>query len=151
MTKIKMSKQVKEKLEAERQEKNKVRIFDLMTRISLMDIANVPGVQSPTFCGALTKNILDERDPTALKPGFSIRLLCYADREATTGKYHDCIYRIDSEEWEFEVLEDYLEQLQWRADEEKRKQEERNAELRMLSPKQREVLGFAYWRDPQAS
>lgn len=149
MAKIHLSKEVKAKLEAERQERNKIQIFDLMVRADGMYAANVPGVDSVHF--EIYPSALDvDSTDTRLKPGFWIRLKCFDSHADLSGAYLRQVLRIDSEDWEFEVFEKYLDQLQWRADAEKRKIEARDVELHSLSPKQREVLGFGGWRDPLA-
>jgi hypothetical protein len=139
MKKIKLSKAVQDKLEAERLERNKVRLFDLMVRIEQMHKAEVRGVDPVSF---------EYGVEGGFKPGFRVALRCYEGPKDLSGCHDRKVLRIDAEDWEFEVMDEYLNQLQWRDDEAKRKQAERDAELRKLSPKQREVLGFGNWRDP---
>lgn len=150
MAKIRLSKEVKEKLEAERLDRNKIRIFDLMVRTSGMDEADVSGVGAVNF-EIHPSAVEDDSTDRRLQPGFRVHLKCYDNRDDISGTYSRQVLRIDSEDWEFEGFEEYLDQLQWRADEEKRKKQERDAELSRLSPKQREVLGFGSWRDPVAT
>ena len=142
-----VSSEVKAKLEAQRRERNKVLLFDLMTRISLM-ADFVPGVNDPEFDAQLGKTVDDaERDRSVL-PGFSVNLQCLKDSEDLTGVWRDVSLRIDSEDWEFESVNEWLDRLQERANKEKCRLEERDAELRKLSPNAREILGFGNWRDP---
>lgn len=150
MAKIRLSKEVKAKLEAERLERNKIRVFDLMVRIERMNAAGVGGIEPVNF-QIHPSDAEDDSIDTELKPGFHVHLKCYDSSDDICGHYVRRVIRIDSEDWEFQTLEEYLDQLQWRADEQKRKMDERNAELRSLSPKQREVLGFGGWRDPLGS
>jgi hypothetical protein len=135
-----------EQAELSRQQTNKVILFDLMTRIATMERALVGGIDDYQFSVDVMDNMCN--DPLLIGPGFTVLLRCYTNQDDPRGSSDRLRLNIYSQDWQFESLVEYLDQLQWRADEKKLKEEKKNQELRKLSPDTREALGFGSWRDP---
>jgi len=57
--------------------------------------------------------------------------------------------RIDSPDWEFDELETELNKLKQEYEEEQEKEKKRNLTLSRLTVEERELLGFATWKNPR--
>lgn len=135
-----------EELKALHAMQTKARLFDLMERFDKMRRARISRSLTFEFSSAtpFQPDFGAPSDITGIQFGFDEPHR--TDSKRFVSKL--ITLYLHSETWEFDIVDEALDRIQARYEEEQQEIRERDAELRKLSEAQRIILGFGHWKDP---
>jgi hypothetical protein len=125
---------------------NKVRLFDILTRVAEMGETSGTLItwQFDPLMEHELRRLSDRKD---LLPGLTITFP-YNEEEDVDRVPREVKLRIDSEDWEFESVENRLHLLDEEHRIEREREDKRNSVLRHMDHESRELLGYKSWKDP---
>lgn len=127
--------------ETARQEANKMRLWDTAEQIhSMIRMAQVR-IDCEFGLFALDDNH-DEVSRDGQMPKFGLKI---EDGKGSARKLFP-----DSEDWEFDFIDELIRDVQNEVKQKLAEQEAKDAALRVLTAEQRAALGYSFWRDPKA-